>query len=255
MDADEVLLSSLGATLDLHGSWPAAPFLIGWDHRSTLGRDNYVRVETTGFLAPFRHPATIIDETYRIVRRFGILSNRAGDTEAILVQTRTLVVREPVADTSLEALRTGDGRVRGAPFPFVSVRCTQLTTTGLAAADDLETNGGVPEVAEFGGQRPLLLPFVGTDHNGVKIPFTSAVYFVPGASPSYSIAKKWNGNDVTQKTGPATRTAVVPKVDTALAPEHPDHPGLTTVPLVDMEVVIVPAPLPETTLATMGSNS
>ncbi|WP_183094693.1 hypothetical protein [Nocardioides stalactiti] len=245
VEADLVLLSPVGASLDLHGSWPGAG-MIGWDHRATLGRDNYVRVEKVGFLAPYRHPATIIKETYRVVRKFSPSSTRAGDTEALLVQTFTLIVREPDADTSLLALRKVNGVTKGLPFPFTKVRCTQRRTAGLAATADLESNGGVPMVPDVGGNRPLRLPFVGTDHNGNEVPFTSAVYFVPQenahTAPPYTAAMAWNLTDPTKNLGPETRAAVVPKVDTAVAPEHPDHRGLTTLPLVGMEVTITQAP-------------
>lgn len=235
VSADLVLLSSLGASLDLHGRWPGAN-LTAWDHRATLGRDNYVRTVHAGWIVPYRHPATVIKETYRLMRK------RAGvpaTTEAILVKTLTLIIGDPVANTSLLEWRSAGTPTKGAPFPFTEVRCAQITTSGLVGDDTITSTGGVPRTRVHGSDSPLRLPFVGTDHNGNEIPFTSAVWFEPAANPVIPIRgvprwTKWN-----QELTPV-RTATVPNLATAVAPEHVDHPGLTTLPLVGMVLGVEP---------------
>jgi quercetin dioxygenase-like cupin family protein len=62
VSADLVLLSSIGSSVELAGNWRSGHTQLEvakWLHRSTLGRDNYVRVETRGFLFPFGHRATL----------------------------------------------------------------------------------------------------------------------------------------------------------------------------------------------------
>jgi hypothetical protein len=55
-------LTSQGATVNLAGEWtpPAELSLAEWVHRSSVGRDTYVRTEHVGWLFPFGHRARFI---------------------------------------------------------------------------------------------------------------------------------------------------------------------------------------------------
>ena len=59
--AKRLELSALGGSLSATGRWPG----FEWDHDATLGRDQRVRVKTTGFLYPFGHRAEYEVETVR----------------------------------------------------------------------------------------------------------------------------------------------------------------------------------------------
>lgn len=66
-------LSSLGAFLDTHVQWPWRSYprdfgpLESWDHVAPMGRDQFVRVVTPGFLYPLGHAAYLVEITYRKV--------------------------------------------------------------------------------------------------------------------------------------------------------------------------------------------
>ena len=230
---DEVIVSPLGASLELHGRWPGAT-LLAWDHRATLGRDNYVRTVLRGWIAPFRHPAALITETVRTMRRHPANpgSGTPESTEALLIKRGTLVITEPVADTTLEAWRTGPTTVKGTPFPFTSVRCQRTVVPEVSNAADLGAHGGVVETLAVGAAGPIQLPFTGTDHSGREVPFSSAVWFEPADRLRTEEWLGWNAQPS------AVRVADVPRVDVTIAPEHPDHPGLTTLPVEGMLVRI-----------------
>src|SRR5215207_2072095 len=63
---NRLLLSSLGASVDLTGAWNEATDLRpAWRHVTSFGRDQYVRVTTRGFLRPFGHRASLTTVTER----------------------------------------------------------------------------------------------------------------------------------------------------------------------------------------------
>lgn len=68
--AKQLMLSSLGAWLNLRGDWPEVTGLKGlsvmeWKHIATMARDHYVRVVYAGFLFPFGHRASLVKVTER----------------------------------------------------------------------------------------------------------------------------------------------------------------------------------------------
>ena len=67
---NRLMLSSLGAWMDLMGDWnwerfPYSLNISQWRHRGTQGRDHYVRVVYEGFLFPFGHRASLVKITER----------------------------------------------------------------------------------------------------------------------------------------------------------------------------------------------
>jgi hypothetical protein len=67
---NRLMLSSLGAWMDLMGDWnwerfPKPLNISQWRHRGTQGRDHYVRVVYEGFLFPFGHRASLVKITER----------------------------------------------------------------------------------------------------------------------------------------------------------------------------------------------
>jgi hypothetical protein len=63
---NRLALTSLGAFIDVRGTWnvPGVP-LTEWQHRTTLGRDQFVRIVEKGYLCPFGHRAVYVTETRR----------------------------------------------------------------------------------------------------------------------------------------------------------------------------------------------
>ena len=218
--ADELILSSLGATLELHGSWPTSTTLLNWDHRAQLGRDDYVRTVRAGFLAPWAHPAALVEETWRDMT--GLDAN--GVPRAVLRKVTTILVREPVVDTSVAfARKNPDGTVQGAPVPFTSVRCLVAKTPPLRQReiDAIKAAGhGIPVL---GDGTPLRLPFRGTDWAGNEVAFSTEVRWIAADRP-----KAWNTWNTDEGQD---RTVDLGGQATAVAPEAGGPQGCTTVPL------------------------
>lgn len=89
-------LSSLGAWLDLHGSWATKPYSLAsiasvqaWDHIAPMGRDQFVRVVYPGYLYPFGNQTAIVKITERKMKS-------ASPSIAGLYQRKFLVIGEPV---------------------------------------------------------------------------------------------------------------------------------------------------------------
>jgi hypothetical protein len=205
---NRLMLSPVGGWLDVNGEWDTTIGLEQWIHRTSMGRDHYVRVVEKGFLYPYGHRASLFTVTERK------LEPAFGDVGAYLRQRQFIIVREPVKDYGATTAQPNDGR----DWPFASVRLTTLVTPTL----DGETSG---EIIEVGGQ-PLLFHAVGTDAEGHEIDFTTPMVWVelgdaqggvdPGSVDDFEIAL--GGQTVT------------------LAEPDPDEPGRTALELSHMTV-------------------
>ncbi|MBZ5733936.1 hypothetical protein K8Z61_05455 [Nocardioides sp. TRM66260-LWL] len=236
--APQVLLTSLGAILELHGRWPVPKTgsLTTWDHRTTLGRDQYVKTVNAGFLLPWGHPAVLIEETWRRMRLRG--SGSAARPTAVLEKVVTLVVTEPVVDTSLKAKRTTAGKTRGSRLPFATVRCTVRTSPELTLRGSEKSVGGVLRLAEGG---LLRLPFVGIDWEGAEVPFTSTVAFLPVSQLGAAGRPAEIWSDVVEQDA-----AGIALGGRAIALVPPPVPGATQVALTGAQVGVTPVPLTST---------
>ena len=234
--ADLFVLSPLGASIELHGRWPDAPgSLVAWDHRTTLGRDQYVRTVNRGFLMPWGHPAVIVEETRRKMRLRG--AGDAARPAAVLEKTITVVVTDPVVDTSVVAARTSGGVVGGSQLPFTSVRCLTRISPALRDRElsSIKSGGGLPRLAEDGSF--LRMPFVGVDWEGRETPFTSVVGFLPaGLEHHPGVVSVWNGASADLRAVDHGGRAV------ALVPPPSGSPGSTRVGVGTARVGVVFVP-------------
>ena len=179
-------LSSLGALLDVEGSWETLPDssdILKWRHLTTLGRDQYVRVVYMGFLCPFGHAAALVKLTER---KFESHNNDPNKRIAVLRQRTFLQV--------LEGKKHYDGSnhpIGGKNFPFRTVEIiTQVTP-------DLSTRGeGASHLEEIGETiyedqvqpenvfwpvvhgRDVLFDIAATDINGNRITFSMPLLFI-----------------------------------------------------------------------------
>jgi hypothetical protein len=138
VDVNRLALTSVGAFLDVRGVWPAGDddySLVEWQHRATLGRDQFVKIVEDGYLFPFGHRAVLVTETKRKVDPT-LSRPRSGDT-AILWQRRYIIVKE----RSREYL--------GRSMPFTSITLSPATT---------------PDINDPGDDPPWLWPRVGGDY-------------------------------------------------------------------------------------------
>lgn len=142
VDARELWLSSLGAWLDLHGSWDTDPYsfagsgkqmtaILTWDHLAPMGRDQFVRVTYPGYLYPFGHRAVLVKLTERKMKD-------RSPSLAGLYMRKFLVVTEPFK------------RYARADLPLTKVRLAPLVTPTLddpsGAAGDSQNDFFWPKV-------------------------------------------------------------------------------------------------------------
>ncbi|MEM7546211.1 MAG: hypothetical protein AAF367_11795 [Pseudomonadota bacterium] len=132
--ADKVMLSTLGAALNLEGNWPNAPtarpgFLevdvSAWKHISNWARDNYVRIVEEGYLLPFGHRASLITITER---KFETMPG--GGRGAYLRTREFIVVRE-----RLKTYPLSGQAFQGRDFPLTEIEILTEATPPLDRGD------------------------------------------------------------------------------------------------------------------------
>ena len=125
--AHRLHLSSLGALIDVEGTWSRRPDRVDieqWRHLASLGRDHYVRVVYAGYLVPFGHAASLVKVTERVFE---------GDPNAriaVLRQRFFILVRERVR--RYVPLRPSH-QLKGRNFPFTEVEILTRVTPDLQA--------------------------------------------------------------------------------------------------------------------------
>lgn len=123
-----LMLSSLGGWLDVSATWdvkelksvyhfPIPGSLVAWEHRATMGRDQYVKTVQLGNLFPFGHEAVEVTITERRVD--------AATGCAFLGQKTFIVVIEPVKAYSQE------NGIHKRRFPFSRVEILTRRTPEL----------------------------------------------------------------------------------------------------------------------------
>lgn len=174
-DAKRLYLSSLGAYLDLHGTWDVTPYatagvtpILLWDHEAPMGRDQFVQVQYPGYLFPFGHRCALVKITERKILTPG------PNPQAYLYQRKFLIVGQPV--------RNYDDR----RMPFRQVALQPLVTPDIRDPL-LDTTPDAP------GGEELFWPVVGSgkfsftldcvDHAGRRVRVQSPLLFVAAALP------------------------------------------------------------------------
>ena len=166
------MLTPLGASLDLEGSWDqlSVSSLTDWRHRMTTGRDSYVRIVRSGYLFPFALRAvwiTISDREFQV--------SPSGDVVAYLVQREYVEITQPT--------RTYEGK---SPEPFAGRRNPLRTITAKTLASPpldppIYVPGTTPTDQAFwvrsnGADVPF--SFVGVDWEGRTFDFSAGVIWV-----------------------------------------------------------------------------
>ena len=250
-DVDRLMLSSLGAWIDVHGTWnidpvnSAALILEEWRHKGALGRDGYVRIVEQGALCSPGHRSSLIKVTERKVQ-----TAPDGKLAAYLRQQFFVVVRQQLKTFGPGTLGQ---RFAGRRFPFDEVRITTLVTpplldpTDFDLADLLEPGSPIiDELSDAGVQAgeawvPHLAPdvpfrfhVVGTDKAGRRREATVPLAFIAGdaafdAVKMPAIIKAYNA------LAPELHTASLEGDPVALAePADPAKLGDTDVELLDL---------------------
>ncbi len=236
--SQRLMLSALGALLDVEGSWNTLPAKVGleqWRHLATLGRDFYVRVVYRGYLLPFGHSASLIKVTER---KFEDQDKPQQGRVAILRQRFFVVVREWIKEYSGTGHKYG-----GLNFPFRSVEVLTRITPNLRSPDQGKLSDPsnkiysvIPNRACFwpmlGANQDFVFQLAATDICGERATFAMPLLFVgveanqnPGALRE--ILKRYNAE-------PSKRTTSFGNAPICYAPVNPGAEGDPRLPTANM---------------------
>lgn len=160
-----MMLSSVGAWIDLKARWNPLPYvspfgsitpLEGWEHVAPMGRDQYVRVDTPGYLFPLGHAATLVTITYRQI---------VGGTkpQAALFKKQYILLSQP------------DRAFARRDLPFVSARLSPDRTPDLDVQIKPVPYWPTPQ----GETEPFAWKIEALDQDGHPIHLQAPLLFVP----------------------------------------------------------------------------
>lgn len=219
-----LLLSAVGSSLELEGYWENPAPVAKWQHRSVLGRDNYVRIEERGYLFPFGNRATKIAVTER---KFG------SDGRAYLFQRRFIVIQEPVKNYPDDHGFQPNG---GRQFPFQQIRLTALVTPDLPPDPEPIPGSGesfwIPNGAD---KKDLPFPVIAIDHAGATVEFTCSLAFVAlndahGGPVIVDLVAAWSSYTGIKTPGSEDPRRTIAMRNQKMASVPPSQPGDTSFP-------------------------
>ncbi|MDQ0792989.1 hypothetical protein [Streptomyces sp. B1I3] len=191
LHAEQFIATPLRASAHLHGGWADLSTtagaqlagigrhptdLVGYDHITGLGRDQFVRVVTRGFLSPGQ-PALLVSEFKRL-----FVARPDDGIVAYLQKEERIVLRDP-------EVRYGAGtgfRHEGRELPFSSLRVTDRVTPPIKPVERDADEQPKADVKPFwveleGSDRDVEFTLNGTDHEGRTVTFTAPLVFVPAS--------------------------------------------------------------------------
>jgi hypothetical protein len=222
IEINRLILTALGGTLDALVSFPIldpqnpAP-LEAWRHITMLGRDQYVRIVTSGWLS-LGHQASLVEV---VERQFLPVPESDAPVAAVLVKRTFLVVRQPLLD--YEGGFPEDVLVRRW-FPFKTIRITTTTTPNLSN----EPSVPVPFLPEVDGV-PWRFSCIGTDLAGNILRFDANLAFFPADTTDFHSIMVKNDEPVSGAQMSPQRFAVA----------RPTRPGTTTVDLSMLSFLLI----------------
>ncbi|HYG60151.1 MAG TPA: hypothetical protein VD902_18950, partial [Symbiobacteriaceae bacterium] len=171
IQADRLMLSALGAWLNVRGFWGRRPpgFTVEqWHHRAVMARDTYVRVVEPGYLFPYGHRAALITVTERKFQ-----PTPSGDQAAYLRQRKFVVVRQP------ERTYPAPGQAhQGRQMPLKRVTLTTQVTPALDLPSPIVPGSGESSFwCRVAGQ-DFLFNAVTEDGEGQKQEFSTPLAFI-----------------------------------------------------------------------------
>ncbi len=178
VEADQLLLSALGAWLKVAGKWepPSSLNVTEWKHLMTMGRDHFVRVVRKGYLFPFGHEAALVKITERKIQAVP----SGGGRRAAYLRTRMFVIVR-------QAVREGYNH-NG--FPFSRVVLKTLITPDIDPPEQSELvpnfNANAFWIRSGGGH--VKFQVVARDSVGREIEFVTPLAFVANSKASDAAA-------------------------------------------------------------------
>jgi hypothetical protein len=185
--ADLVMLTALGASINLNGVWdePSVSTLLRWDHRTTTGRDSYVKTVRAGYLFPTGHRAVLTTVTDR---EFWV--DTSGDIVANLVQRVYVDVAQKTVTYTGDVNEPESGRQN----PLRTVTITTVATPPLDIDPIVDPDIVVPGIALTDGSGVYQALFVRSA--GQDVPFTHVVTDAEGRTTHLSTGAVWVNESV-----------------------------------------------------------
>ncbi|MFF4605158.1 hypothetical protein ACFY12_20795 [Streptomyces sp. NPDC001339] len=172
LHAEQFIVTPLGSSVHLHGAWEPAvrrpPSLRAYDHITGLGRDQYIRIVTSGRLST-GHEALHMKEFRRV-----FVARPDDGIVAYLQREDRVIVKQP------EVSYGADPRFRhgGREMPFRALRITDRVTPVVEAPDPpTDTVAFWVRLQRDGKDHEFTL--IGTDSEERKVSFTMPLVFVP----------------------------------------------------------------------------
>lgn len=163
--AKQVMLSSLGAWLDLHGEWRESSPVARFEHRATMGREQFTRVDLRGYFYPLGHRATLV-----------LLTERRLRPDFLGVPQMAYLVQEmyiEAAERTREYL-PDESPHRGRKLPYRSITLLTERTPRIPSAD---LTGESAFWIRIGG-RDFLFACEGVDGDGNVVRWSMPLAFV-----------------------------------------------------------------------------
>lgn len=142
VQAKKLMLSTLGSWLNFDGNFDYPDRegkgleLLKWQHRSTMGRDQFVKVVLAGFLYPFGHKASLVKITERKVDpTTKVAANRKRYFVVVMEKEKIY----PSRDEKNEFI----------PFPFQAVEVLTDATPNLDHTNSIENLGTAPPKSDY----------------------------------------------------------------------------------------------------------
>lgn len=238
----DLTATALGGTMSFVGPLPppdGSPDPSAWtyEHRTSLGRDVYVRSAQWGWLSS-GHRAVVVQIGERVVRAAQLVG-RGGQpgavtTSAAVVAHAELVVTEPVLDLAAHAHEYRHG---GREVLFRTLRVgperTEVDVTDAPGAVRRLTRGGTP----------LVFDLTGVDQAGRPVHLRMPLAFLPDGRPA---------SDLAGLVPPTGTAAALHPTAVALAPEAGRPPGSTSITIAGLGLAVA-AGSSRPVLPTVGS--
>lgn len=131
VQAKKLMLSALGSWLDFDGNFDYPDRagkgleILKWQHRSTMGRDHFVKVVLAGFLYPFGHKASLVKITER----------KVDPATKVAVNRKRYFV---VVMEKEKLYSSYDDKNNFIPFPFQAVEVLTDATPNLDHTNSIE---------------------------------------------------------------------------------------------------------------------
>ncbi|MDQ4132889.1 MAG: hypothetical protein M3179_06685 [Actinomycetota bacterium] len=232
--ANLLVLSALGASLDIDGHWAPSEInnLAQWRHITSQGRDHYVRVVLRGYLFPVGHQAVRVD----IIERVFVVAPQ-GHVTAYLHKKSFIRVTEPLKTYSPATGQPFEGR----GWPLGSVLIADEVSPLIKK--DLKPLGGDPHAGfpiRDDNEQPVRWNLIGTDRDGHQVTFSVPLVFVEGQGTNpasvydeaytRTLANAYNSLPADGPPPGPDRNGNTGGALLQYAPEEPGRPGATTHP-------------------------